>query len=262
MNELQTGIFVPQAILNERLRILQRIAGCSYDEAVGKIVRFWMEAAELADERGFVGRDHVEKMDSGELEVFELSGLVQILPDGGLAILDFMEAVQPARRLKEHDDKLDKKRHLDMVRKQKRRAELKAQTVQKAPEVVVQPVLSEPVVIPAAEAEKPAEPQKAEKKPKAKKEAPEKIKYDEFVSMTQAEHDKLVEEYGELATAEFIKVLGNYKGSRNKKYASDYRAILTWVVDRVKERNPGILRQSKPKQAAVEATNPFDDNPF
>lgn len=32
-----------------------------------------------------------------------------------------------------------------------------------------------------------------------------------------------------------IEILDNYKGSKNKKYASDYRAILNWVVDRYKE---------------------------
>ena len=27
----------------------------------------------------------------------------------------------------------------------------------------------------------------------------------------------------------------NYKGSSGKKYKSDYRAILTWVIDKVKQ---------------------------
>lgn len=67
-----------------------------------------------------------------------------------------------------------------------------------------------------------------EKKPKI-----EKVNFAPFVTMTDEEHSKLVEEHGENLTANFIKVLDNYKGSKNKKYASDYRAILSWVVAKV-----------------------------
>jgi hypothetical protein len=57
--------------------------------------------------------------------------------------------------------------------------------------------------------------------------------YAEFVSMTETEYTKLVDEYGEINTRKMITTLDNYKGSNNKKYASDYRAILNWVVDKV-----------------------------
>ena len=66
---------------------------------------------------------------------------------------------------------------------------------------------------------------------------PEKevIKMAEFVSMTQEELDKLVDKYGKDFTDKCIEVLDNYKGSSGKKYKSDYRAILTWVVGKVNE---------------------------
>ena len=32
-----------------------------------------------------------------------------------------------------------------------------------------------------------------------------------------------------------IEILDNYKGSKGKKYRSDYRAILNWVVNRYNE---------------------------
>jgi hypothetical protein len=67
-----------------------------------------------------------------------------------------------------------------------------------------------------------------EKKPKETK-----IQYAEFVKMTQKEYDTLLEKYGKDNLDKMIEVLDNYKGSKNKKYASDYRAILTWVVERV-----------------------------
>lgn len=53
--------------------------------------------------------------------------------------------------------------------------------------------------------------------------------------MTNAEHDKLISTYGAADTARMVEILDNYKGSTGKKYASDYRTILNWVVDRVQE---------------------------
>jgi hypothetical protein len=58
--------------------------------------------------------------------------------------------------------------------------------------------------------------------------------YAEFVTMTTAEYEKLVDQYGESNTQKMITVLDNYKGSNGKRYKSDYRAILNWVADKVK----------------------------
>lgn len=68
--------------------------------------------------------------------------------------------------------------------------------------------------------------------PKSKE---KKIKYAEFVSMTETEYNKLVSEYGEEFTKRAITILDNYKGANGKKYKSDYRAMLNWVVGRVVE---------------------------
>ncbi len=64
-----------------------------------------------------------------------------------------------------------------------------------------------------------------------------KIKYAEFVTMTESEYQKLVENFGERATREMIVILDNYKGAKGKRYKSDYRAILSWVVKRYEEDN-------------------------
>ena len=56
----------------------------------------------------------------------------------------------------------------------------------------------------------------------------------EFVSMTNAEYEKLCSTYGKEIADQCITVLDNYKGANGKKYKSDYRAILNWVVDKVK----------------------------
>lgn len=83
--------------------------------------------------------------------------------------------------------------------------------------------------------EKAATGDKLEKKGRKKKPELEKIKYGEFVRMTEDEHQKLLEQYGAEMTARMIEVLDNYKGSKGKTYKNDYRAILSWVVERVKE---------------------------
>ena len=57
-----------------------------------------------------------------------------------------------------------------------------------------------------------------------------KIQYAEFVSLTETEYNKLLQEHGEFNTKRMIKTLDNYKGANGKTYKSDYRAILSWVV--------------------------------
>lgn len=66
----------------------------------------------------------------------------------------------------------------------------------------------------------------------------EKKQFGEFVTMTNVEYEKLVSTYGEKFTKSCIEILDNYKGSSGKKYKSDYRAILSWVVDKVQNNKP------------------------
>ncbi len=73
----------------------------------------------------------------------------------------------------------------------------------------------------------------SKKEAEPKSQAPQKIKYAEFVSMTETEYQKLVDKYGEQKTAMFIEKLDNAKGAKGYKYKSDYRAILNWVVEKV-----------------------------
>jgi len=61
----------------------------------------------------------------------------------------------------------------------------------------------------------------------------EKIKYADYVSMTETEYQKLIDKYGLVRTKAFIEKLNVYKGSNGKKYKDDYLAILNWVVNEV-----------------------------
>ncbi len=75
---------------------------------------------------------------------------------------------------------------------------------------------------------------KAKKKDRAP--SPPKIAYAENVLMTEAECQKLIDKHGQAATDWMIDALDNYKGAHGKKYASDYRAILSWVVGKYEEQ--------------------------
>lgn len=69
----------------------------------------------------------------------------------------------------------------------------------------------------------------------AKAEKAKKYKYAEFVTLTRDEYAKLCAQYSEEGAKRMIEILDNYKGSKGKKYRSDYRTILNWVVDRYNE---------------------------
>jgi hypothetical protein len=80
--------------------------------------------------------------------------------------------------------------------------------------------------------------QRKEKKSKENKNKVNKNKYAEFVSMSEEQHSKLIQEFGEDGTNERIDRLNLYKGSTGKKYKDDYLTILSW------ERKN---KQTKPK---------------
>lgn len=64
-----------------------------------------------------------------------------------------------------------------------------------------------------------------------------KIKYAENVTMTEEEYAKLVKRHSKFVTEKAIMTLDNYKGSSGKAYKSDYRTILSWVMDKVRKEH-------------------------
>lgn len=72
-----------------------------------------------------------------------------------------------------------------------------------------------------------------------------KLKFAENVSMTQEQHAKLLVEYGEADTARLVTILDNYKGSSGKRYKDDYKAILSWCVDRLNEEKANSRKPAK-----------------
>ena len=96
-------------------------------------------------------------------------------------------------------------------------------------------------------------------KPSAKKGKSDKKAYSEFVKMTEANYNRLIELYGKEFTEACITKLDLYKGSKGKTYKDDYRAILSWVVRSVNEDNPGLMKKSKGETGS---SRPPEVNPY
>jgi hypothetical protein len=47
-----------------------------------------------------------------------------------------------------------------------------------------------------------------------------------------------------------IEILDNYKGAKGKKYRSDYRAILCWVIDKLEEEEAKKSRRDLNERAS------------
>ena len=100
--------------------------------------------------------------------------------------------------------------------------------------------------------EKPKETERLEEKPKAKKEEPKKNEYGEYhnVKLTEQEHAKLSEKFGEGKTAEAIKILDTYIESlapaKKKEYLKKNHNLCmqNWVYGEVDKRKG----QAKPVQ--------------
>jgi len=88
------------------------------------------------------------------------------------------------------------------------------------------------------------------------------IHFAEFVSMTNTEYEKLVSTYGPNFVDQCIKKLDDYKGATGKKYKSDYRAILSWVVDEIKKKQSRSCKGGIDdfKELMEEAKNEQDRN--
>lgn len=86
-----------------------------------------------------------------------------------------------------------------------------------------------------------------------------KQKIAEAVSMSQEEIRKLVDEFGKPFTDKCIDMLNNYKLSSGKAYKSDYHAIRNWVIRRVTELYPELLKKSETVRQDNDDINPFAD---
>ena len=80
--------------------------------------------------------------------------------------------------------------------------------------------------------------------------------YAESVTLTEQEYNYLIKKYGNTNTKRFIEKLSNYKGSTGKKYKSDYKAILNWVVG-VVNKDKKIVEEVKEHDNLKDQTDKF-----
>lgn len=93
------------------------------------------------------------------------------------------------------------------------------------------------------------------------KEKPQKIAYAEFVFLTEAEHERLIKDYGEADTSRMIEILDNYIGQnpkKNNRYTDHNRVIRGWVKDRLFEEKQ---RQAKVAQFKARTNNHREEEP-
>lgn len=86
-----------------------------------------------------------------------------------------------------------------------------------------------------------------------------KISFAEAVKMKPEEMNKLIAEYGKPFADRCVEELNNYKLANNKSYASDYHAIKSWVIRRVTERFPNLIKKQQPVRIYADDENPFAD---
>lgn len=235
-------VSVHQEVDGSKLRRLYKAIGCSKFEALGILNFLWFWGMKNADETGLVSDADLDVLSRylygcGEGSTLDMGKVVQALADVGwidMSVDGFY--IHDWDQWQEQWYKLQKTRKRDAERKRREYAET--------------------VVYPRESA---ATDQTDDLKEPAKKVGPEKKSYAEFVKMTEANYKRLVELYGETFTTACIARLDLYKGSKGKSYKDDYRAILSWVVRRVNEDNPGLMKKSMGESTG---SPPGGNNPY
>jgi hypothetical protein len=69
----------------------------------------------------------------------------------------------------------------------------------------------------------------------------DKTLYKEFVYLTDEEHQKLIDNFGQKQADDFITRLNNYIGSKGTKYKSHYHTILNWVEKETPKKKETII---------------------
>jgi phage replication O-like protein O len=91
--------------------------------------------------------------------------------------------------------------------------------------------------------ENPESPRQEEPEKEIIKEKEEKMSFGDDVTLTEKEYEKLKTKYGEADTTRIIEILDNYKGANGKKYKSDYKAILNWVIERYRKEKKNAKQE-------------------
>lgn len=252
-------ISVYQEVDGPKLRRLSRSLGTCKAEALGILNFLWFWGMNNADETG-------KTLEADRIDIEEVFASVTKLPadkvvdalfdTGWIEDRDGCIYIHDWDVWQEQWYKLQKTRKYDAERKRRAKASeaQRSQPKSHPEEPSPKPTQLPPDVEKDASEGNQKQPEGEQKKPKG----PVKKAYAEFVHMTEENYGKLLKLYGKRFTDACISELDLYKGSKGKAYKDDYRAILSWTVDRCKEKYPGLLQQSK----ADMVEEPSDENPF
>lgn len=259
-------ISVYQEVDGPKLRRLSKALNTCKAEALGILNFLWFWGMVNADETGKVleaDRTDIEDALAGVTRINTASVVDSLFEAGWLDSKDGCIIIHDWDTWQEQWYKLQKTRKDDAERKRKAREnEMK----QKSAGALPKPPTSIPTTNTAdkptdvsegsqSETEAPSAPPPT----KPKNNEPKKVKYADYVLMTEASYEKLKQMYGKRFTDTCIAELDYYKGEKGKTYKDDYRAILRWVVDRCKEKYPGLLQKSKAESVTVPSTeNPYE----
>ncbi len=84
--------------------------------------------------------------------------------------------------------------------------------------------------------------EKCDDKELKKKTKEPKIEYAEKVFLTEKQYNILVYDYGKDIVDSAMEILSNYKCSKNKKYESDYHALLMWAIKEAAGKDRQIVK--------------------
>lgn len=238
-------IAVHDEVLGGKLRGLRKKLKCSEAEALGILTYLWLWARKNTDITGLL--ENTDKDD--------IASVIKPILSNHLNAETVVNALISCEWLDEKDGSLYvhdwqewqsywytylDKREKDKVRKRLEREREKSSKKETANE---SPKPSE------------SEPSHEDKAKKAKSKKTPKTKYAESVSMYPSEMEKLVALYGDEFTKKLIEELNNYKLANGKSYKDDYRAILTWVVEKCEKKYPGLKKTIAVKW---DGGNPFE----
>lgn len=246
-------IAVHSDVLGSKLRGLWKSIGCSEAEALGVLAILWLWARNNASESGELR--NTEEGDIAKAISHSLSKNINpsfvveaMIQEGWIDKIDGTLYIHDWHEWQKYWYAYKKRKDADAERQRRNRSKKKETEEQQMPEESSEEI-----------PEIPDEPDVQKPKSKKKKEEPPKTKFAEFVRMKDSEYETLVEQYGEPFVQKCIVVLDNYKGSSGKTYKSDYRAMLVWVIDKVKKEYPALLRTVPMSPEATQSGNSFEE---
>jgi hypothetical protein len=228
---------------HRKLRDLYRRLNTTRQQAIGYLILLWLWGLDNADPKGLLLSTTIEDIEEALYWTGELGKLYQILVQSG-----WIDELEDGIYLHDWEDfnkpfyqYIDRKNKDKFRKRNKNSAGNSAGNSARIPQEIPQEFRNSPSPSPSPN----------NKVNILNNPSISPLKLAEYVTMTNDEYQKLLATYGKEMTDRLIEVLDNYKGANGKKYKSDYRAILNWVVKRVQEEGFKLYKPRAPDEDPV-----------